>query len=87
MPQTKKKFYELSLPERLQDLARESGVPLESLLPLSGAGGLTPENVVEAIRRARPYAVDVSSGVETAPGKKDHSRLRGFIQAAKSVEG
>ncbi len=49
------------------------------------AGGLTPENVGRAIETARPYAVDVASGVETKPGKKDHARLRDFIAAAKNV--
>lgn len=44
------------------------------------AGGLTPENVGEAIAAARPYAVDVNSGVETAPGVKDRDRLRLFCQ-------
>lgn len=49
------------------------------------AGGLRVETVTEAVRRVRPYAVDVSSGVESAPGRKDHSKLRDFIAAAKSV--
>ncbi|MFA9401174.1 MAG: hypothetical protein ACERKT_08715, partial [Acidobacteriota bacterium] len=46
------------------------------------AGGLDPENVTEAIRVTRPDAVDVASGVESAPGLKDHSKLDGFFGAA-----
>jgi len=53
--------------------------------PVILAGGLTSENVGEAIKIARPYAVDVSSGVEAEPGKKDHSKLRAFLIAAKGV--
>jgi phosphoribosylanthranilate isomerase len=45
------------------------------------AGGLTPENVVEAIRLARPYAVDVCSGVESSPGNKDGAKMRGLMRA------
>jgi phosphoribosylanthranilate isomerase len=50
------------------------------------AGGLTPENVGAAIREARPYAVDVCSGVEARPGKKDPARVRQLMRAAKSAE-
>jgi phosphoribosylanthranilate isomerase len=52
--------------------------------PLVLAGGLTPANVEEAIRRVRPDAVDVSSGVESAPGIKDPVAVRDFVRRAKS---
>ncbi len=49
------------------------------------AGGLTPENVSRAVRKVRPYALDVSSGVEIEPGRKDHDRMRSFIRQAKAL--
>jgi phosphoribosylanthranilate isomerase len=49
------------------------------------AGGLTPDNVKRAIAEVQPYAVDVSSGVESEPGVKDHALLRRFIAAAKET--
>ena len=49
------------------------------------AGGLTSENVAEAIRQVRPYAVDVASGVEVRPGIKDPARVAAFIKAAKEA--
>jgi len=49
------------------------------------AGGLTPGNVAEAIRRVQPYAVDVGSGVEAIPGKKDHAKIKAFIENVRSL--
>ncbi len=61
-------------------------VPDDVGRPIVLAGGLTPENVAGAIRRVRPFAVDVSGGVESAPGEKDPRSLERFMQEVASVE-
>ncbi|MEW6352206.1 MAG: phosphoribosylanthranilate isomerase [Thermodesulfobacteriota bacterium] len=55
--------------------------------PVILAGGLTPENVADAIRTVSPYGVDVSSGVEIEPGRKDHEKISRFVRRAKSANG
>jgi len=50
------------------------------------AGGLTPENIAEAVQKVRPYAVDVNSGIESAPGKKDKNRLEQLFKTIRSLQ-
>lgn len=70
------------------DWAAVGDMPREGLPPLILAGGLTPENVGEAIARARPAGVDVAGGVESSPGRKDAGLVRAFIEAARgALEG
>jgi phosphoribosylanthranilate isomerase len=53
--------------------------------PIILSGGLTPENVEQAVAEVHPYAVDVGSGVECAPGRKDHQKVRMFVRQTKGV--
>jgi phosphoribosylanthranilate isomerase len=68
--------------ERVQPWA---GV-INSISKLIVAGGLRPNNVQEAIHLLHPWGVDVSSGVESEPGKKDHRKVRAFIEAVRAME-
>lgn len=56
-------------------------------VPLILAGGLTPENVAEAVARVRPWGVDVASGVEAAPGVKDHDKVARFVKNVRAAGG
>jgi phosphoribosylanthranilate isomerase len=56
-------------------------------VPMILSGGLTPENVGEAIAAVRPFAVDVASGVESSPGHKDPARVKAFVEAAVNATG
>ena len=65
--------------DRYESVIRSSGLGVKTIV----AGGLTAQNVSEAITRFQPWGVDVATGVESAPGKKDLAKVRAFVKAAK----
>ncbi len=60
-------------------------IPRDLPVPLILSGGLRPDNVADAIRRVRPWAVDVSSGVESSPGVKDERKMAAFIESVRNA--
>jgi phosphoribosylanthranilate isomerase len=66
--------------------AAQSVKAASKILPIVIAGGLTPNNVADAMRILRPWGVDVASGVETRPGKKDPEKVRAFVKAVRDAE-
>ncbi len=65
-------------------LSRKAVISIHPI-PVIIAGGLNPQNIVDAVRTVQPYMVDVSSGVESKPGVKDHNKVETFIRLAKGV--
>lgn len=59
---------------------------LSKRVPLLLAGGLTPENIADAVRQVQPWGVDVASGVESIPGKKDAEKMKRFVAAVRQIE-
>jgi phosphoribosylanthranilate isomerase len=88
-------FLDSSTPEQMGGSGRvfdwQAAVPVAEVIQQAGfslvvAGGLTPANVAEAIRVLTPWGVDVASGVESTPGKKDPEKVRAFVAAVRQAE-
>jgi phosphoribosylanthranilate isomerase len=74
------RVFDWSIAQRANSRSANSSQPKLFL-----AGGLSPENVAEAIATVRPYAVDACSSLELSPGKKNHTRMRAFVNAVRNV--
>ena len=89
------KLYEKMVKSILLDISQKATQPQEdwhkiasvTTKPLILAGGLNPENVAFAIRSVKPYAVDISSGVEISPGVKDHKKMKQLVEEVRKVNG
>jgi phosphoribosylanthranilate isomerase len=75
------RVFDWTIAQRVNGSAANSSTPKLFL-----AGGLSPENVAEAIATMRPYAVDACSSLEQTPGKKNHERMRAFVNAVRSIK-
>lgn len=91
-----KRIPEYDVPGILLDISKGTGKVFDWDLaveakkygkPIILSGGLTPENVKKAIKKVKPYGVDVSTGVESGPGKKDCEKMKLFIQESKHAAG
>ncbi len=67
--------------------AMQAAGQFAGLPPIIAAGGLTPANVGEVVRLMRPFAVDVSSGVESAPREKSSEKMQAFVGAVRAADG
>src|SRR5689334_8764870 len=79
------RVFDWTIAQRANSLSTGSSSANSSIPKLFLAGGLSPENVAEAIATVKPYAVDACSSLEETPGKKNHARMRAFVNAVRSV--